>query len=105
MRKLTPLIVVVALIAAASGCGSSSGEDGPTVAATTGIWADVTAQVAGESANVEQIIPDGTSPHEFQLSAKDRAKVEDSLLLVYNGADLEAGLPLDEIDVPKFAMV
>jgi zinc/manganese transport system substrate-binding protein len=105
MRKLSPLIAVVVLIAAASGCGSGAGDDGPTIAATTGIWADVTAQVAGEDANVEQIIPDGTSPHEFQLSAKDRAKVEDSLLLVYNGADLEAGLPLDEIDVPKFAMV
>jgi zinc/manganese transport system substrate-binding protein len=105
MRKLTPLIAVVVLIAAASGCGSDAGDDGRTVAATTGIWADVTAQVAGEDATVEQIIPDGTSPHDFQLSAKDRAKVEDSLLLVYNGADLEAGLPLDEIDVPKFAMV
>jgi zinc/manganese transport system substrate-binding protein len=104
MRKLTPLFAVAALIAAISGCGSSDGNDGPTIAATTGIWADVTAQVAGDDANVEQIIPDASSPHEFQLSAKDRAKIEDSLLLVYNGADLEAGLPLDEIDVPKFAM-
>jgi ABC-type Zn uptake system ZnuABC Zn-binding protein ZnuA len=25
-------------------------------------------------------------------------------LLVYNGADLEAGIPIDEIDVPKFAV-
>jgi zinc/manganese transport system substrate-binding protein len=50
------------------------------------------------------VIPDATSPHEFQLSAEDRATIEGSLLLVYNGADLEAGLPIDEIDVPKFAV-
>jgi zinc/manganese transport system substrate-binding protein len=76
----------------------------PTVSVTTGIWAEVTQQVAGGDAEVEQIIPDSSSPHEFQLSAEDRAAIEDSLLLVYNGAGLEAGLPIEEIDVPKFAL-
>jgi ABC-type Zn uptake system ZnuABC Zn-binding protein ZnuA len=51
------------------------------------------------------VIPDATSPHDFQLSAEDRATIEDSLLLVYNGAELEAGIPVDEIDVSKFAVV
>jgi ABC-type Zn uptake system ZnuABC Zn-binding protein ZnuA len=51
------------------------------------------------------VIPDAISPHDFQLSAEDRATIEDSLLLVYNGADLEAGIPVDEIDVAKFAVV
>ncbi len=60
--------------------------------------------MAGDDAAVEQVIPDATSPHEFQLSAEDRAAIEDSLLLVYNGADLEAGIPIDEIDVPRFAV-
>jgi len=97
-------VIVLALLAGAmSGC-SSNLNHGPTVAATTGIWADVTANVVGPDAAVEQIIPDGVSPHEFQLSAKDRARAEDSLLLVYNGADLEAGIPIDDMNVPKFAM-
>jgi ABC-type Zn uptake system ZnuABC Zn-binding protein ZnuA len=71
--------------------------------ATTGIWADVTRHVAGNDVQVDQVIPDGVSPHEFQLSARDRAAIEDSLLLVYNGAGLEAGIPIGDIDVPKFA--
>lgn len=106
MRLASTLALLALLFVAAVGCGSDDDEStsGPTVAASTGIWADVTEQVAGDDASVEQVIPDATSPHEFQLSAEDRATIEDSLLLVYNGADLEAGIPIDEIDVPKFAV-
>jgi ABC-type Zn uptake system ZnuABC Zn-binding protein ZnuA len=107
MRRASTLAFLTLLFVAAVGCGSDDdqgAQSGPTVTATTGIWADVTEQVAGEDASVEQVIPDATSPHEFQLSAEDRATIEDSVLLVYNGADLEAGIPIDEIDVPKFAV-
>ncbi|MGH2982715.1 MAG: metal ABC transporter substrate-binding protein [Solirubrobacterales bacterium] len=104
MRLASTFIFLTLLFVAAVGCGSDDDGSGPTIAASTGIWADVTEQVAGDDATVEQVIPDATSPHEFQLSAEDRATIEDSLLLVYNGADLEAGLPIDEIDVPKFAV-
>ncbi len=104
MRLLVTLLMVLSLPLAAVGCGSDDGTDGPTIAATTGIWADVTERIAGPDATVKQVIPDGTSPHEFQLSAQDRAEIEDSLLLSYNGAELEAGFPLDEIEVPKFAV-
>ena len=57
-------------------CGSDSADDSdrPTVSATTGILADITEQVAGDDATVEQVIPDGASPHDFQLSAEDRAE-------------------------------
>lgn len=104
MRLLTPLIAISLLAAAISGCGSDDGGDGPTVAVTTGIWADVTEEIAGEDASVEQIIPDGTSPHDFQLSARDRAEIEDSVLLVHNGADLEAGIPIGDLDATAFAI-
>ena len=104
MRLLIPLIALMMLAALASGCGSGDDGDGPTIAVTTGIWADITEEIAGEGARVEQIIPDGTSPHDFQLSAQDRAEIEDSLLLVYNGAELEAGIPIGDLDATAFAM-
>jgi ABC-type Zn uptake system ZnuABC Zn-binding protein ZnuA len=104
MRLASTIALTTLLFVAAVGCGSNDDQSGPTVAASTGIWADVTERVVGDDASVEQVIPDATSPHEFQLSAEDRATIEDSLLLVYNGADLEAGIPIDEIDVPKFAV-
>jgi zinc/manganese transport system substrate-binding protein len=108
MRLASTLVFLILLFVAGVGCGSDddgSSGSGTTIAASTGIWADVTEQVAGDDATVEQVIPDAISPHDFQLSAEDRATIEDSLLLVYNGAELEAGIPVDEIDVSKFAVV
>jgi ABC-type Zn uptake system ZnuABC Zn-binding protein ZnuA len=105
MRLASTLVFLTLLFVAAVGCGSDDdGSSRPAITASTGIWADVTERVAGDDATVEQVIPDATSPHDFQLSADDRATIEDSLLFVYNGAELEAGIPVDEIDAPKFAV-
>jgi len=105
MRLLiVPPVALIAVLLAACGSDSEDGSGGPTVSTTTGILADITEQVAGEDATVEQVIPDSASPHDFQLSAQDRAKIEDSVLLVNNGAALEAGVPVDEIDVSGFAL-
>ena len=98
------LALCLSLLAACGSDSDSSGGDGPTVSATTGIVADITEQVAGDDATVEQVIPDSASPHDFSLSAQDRAGLEDSVLLVSNGASLEAGIPLDEIDVDQYAL-
>lgn len=101
--RLSILVALFLLASALSGCGEAGGNH-HTIAVTTGIWADLVRQVAGPDASVDQVIPDGASPHEFQLSARDRARIENDLLLVYNGADLEAGIPISDIQVPKFAM-
>ncbi len=106
MARTIATLAVLALATAISACGpdSRSDSDRPTVSATTGVLAEITARVAGEAAAVEQVIPEGASPHDFQLSARDRAGIEDSVLLVHNGAGLEQGVPVDEIDVPEFAL-
>jgi ABC-type Zn uptake system ZnuABC Zn-binding protein ZnuA len=100
------LSILVAALVAACGSDSDSGTDPgkPTVSATTGILADITERVAGGDATIEQVIPNGTSPHDFQLSAEDRGSIEDSPLLAMDGANLEQGIPVDEIDVPKFVL-
>jgi ABC-type Zn uptake system ZnuABC Zn-binding protein ZnuA len=93
------------LAAGLAACGSDDGRNGgTTVTATTGILADIATEVAGPDAEVRQLIPDGSSPHDFQLSAKDRAEAEDSALLVSNGEGLEAGIPLDEIDIERWEL-
>jgi zinc/manganese transport system substrate-binding protein len=96
--------ITAALTLLGTACGSDSGRDGAEVAATTGILADITREVAGDDAEVVQVIPESSSPHDFQLSAQDRADIEDSSLLVHNGSGLEEGVPVDEIDVPQFAL-
>jgi zinc/manganese transport system substrate-binding protein len=102
---IAPLAVLaVATAVAVAGCGSDTSGGSQKIAATTGILADITEQVAGPDAEVVQIIPDASSPHDFQLSAKDRQTIEESLLLVHNGAGLEQGIPTADFDVDQFAL-
>lgn len=105
--KALPLTAAVsaALAAAAlAACGSDDGDGSVTVAATTGINADIAQALAGPDADVEQIVPDGASPHDFELSAEDRQRLEEADLVVANGAGLEAGIPLDDLDAPTWEM-
>lgn len=107
MIRLATLVPMagLCLALALSACGSSNdGDAGTQVTASTGILADITQRLAGEDAEVTQLVPDGASPHDFELSAQDRAQVEDSALLVYNGAGLEAGIPVEEIGQRRFAL-
>ncbi len=98
-----PAAIALALLISA--CGSESDADsGPTVSATTGVLADISERIAGEDARVEQAIPEGSSPHDFQLSASDRAEIDDSILLVHNGLGLEPGVPVDQVEAPAFAL-
>jgi zinc/manganese transport system substrate-binding protein len=100
-------ILISALVAAApalAACGSDDGGSGVDVVATTGIVADLAKAVAGQDADVTQIVPNGSSPHDFELSAKDRQALEQADLVVASGADLEAKMPLDEVDAPQWAL-
>lgn len=47
-------------------------------------------QVAGARANVINIIPAGTEPHDYEPSAQDIITMENSKLLILNGGGLEA---------------
>jgi zinc/manganese transport system substrate-binding protein len=104
-------IVFISAVATASllpiaGCGDDddAGGNGPNVVATTGIIADVVEAAAGPGVDVEQVIPDGSSPHDFELSAQDRQVLEEADLLIASGAGLEAGIPLDEVDAPQWTL-
>jgi zinc/manganese transport system substrate-binding protein len=105
---MSRVIVLVTLALASTGalaaCGSESDDDETRVVATTGIVAELVEQVAGEDAEVTQLVPDGASPHDFELSAEDRQALEEADLIAYNGAGLEAGIPVDEADAAKWAL-
>ena len=88
-----------------AGCGPEGNGSGMRVVATTGIVADLVEQVAEPGADIVQVIPDGSSPHDFQLSADDRQALEEADLIVSVGADLEAGIPLEETDTPRWELV
>ena len=74
------------------------GGEAPLVLASTGIWADVVANLAcGGLAEVESIMGAGVDPHGYEPSMADRARMEDATLVVANGLGLEEGL-LDTLE-------
>jgi zinc transport system substrate-binding protein len=50
------------------------------------------ANVVGPDADLENLLPAGTDPHEFQLSPRDAKKVSDSNLILLNGLGMESWL-------------
>lgn len=97
-------LIAMASVVLAAGCGSSEGSKGQVVA-TTSILAEITQRVAGPGVEVSQLIPDGASPHDFQLSAKERALLEGADLVIANGGGLEAGLSLDRLSGEPYELI
>jgi len=95
-----PLQIVAATLSLGlllGACGDEeSASDKPQVAATTSVAADIVRELAGEDAEVTQIVPDGSSPHSYAPSAKEQQQLAESDLLVYFHPGLEAALPLEE---------
>lgn len=46
-------------------------------------------EIGGEKASVINITPSGAEPHDFEPTARDMAKMENSKLIILNGGDLE----------------
>lgn len=62
------------------------------VLATTGIVADIVANVGGDKIDLAQLLPVGADPHTFQPSPQDLARVADTHLIFANGMGLETFL-------------
>ncbi len=66
-----------------------------------------TSQIAGDKADVFNITPAGAEPHDYEPTAQDITKIENSTLLVLNGGGLEpwADNVKENIDSKKTAIV
>ncbi len=96
-----PLALVIVLVSAvAAGCGpvatsgpaELSGRETVKVVATTGMVADVVRRVAGERAEVEQLMGPGVDPHLYKASERDVLALADADAIFFNGLHLEAKL-------------
>src|SRR6188508_922239 len=90
------ILICVCALPLASGCGDDSNGGAVDVVATTTIAADIARHVAGPDTDVDTLLPESASPHDFALSAKDRARLEDADLVVAWGSGLEGGLDLPD---------
>ncbi|MBV7506551.1 metal ABC transporter substrate-binding protein [Bacillus sp. sid0103] len=95
-RLLCPIIIFLLIL---SGCSNAEQTKGEKVKEGTKKLQIVTTfypmyyftqKVAGSSANVELLIPNGAEPHDWEPTAKDMAKIQDADMFIYNSRYFES---------------
>ncbi|GAB2526032.1 metal ABC transporter solute-binding protein, Zn/Mn family [Paramicrobacterium agarici] len=85
----TALIAVSATALALSGCSSSADSaetDGVSIVASTNVYGDIAAAIAGDAADVTSIIDSSVQdPHSYEASAQDRLAVSKADIVIQNG--------------------
>jgi zinc transport system substrate-binding protein len=96
VKRLFALMVIFLLIA--SGCSNTSPVNGKADSSVSKKLHIVTTfypmyffakQVAGHSANVDLLIPNGVEPHDWEPTAKDMASIQDADVFIYNSQYFE----------------
>ncbi|HYF64853.1 MAG TPA: metal ABC transporter substrate-binding protein [Herpetosiphonaceae bacterium] len=98
-------MIVAALLLALAACGGGTATPTPNqpaspaggaprvrVVTTMSILADVIKNVGGERVAVENIIPLGAGPEDYQATPGDSQKIADARIVFFNGHDLEEWL-------------
>ncbi|WP_369138133.1 metal ABC transporter solute-binding protein, Zn/Mn family [Modestobacter versicolor] len=91
-RVLRTLAAAVVATGALAGCGGDAAADRPLVVVTTDVLGDVVGELVGAQAEVVTLMPTGSDPHSFEVSAQEAARMREADLLVANGLGLEEGL-------------
>jgi ABC-type Zn uptake system ZnuABC Zn-binding protein ZnuA len=68
---------------------SCLGSHRPDVLTTTTILADIARNVAGDQLVTESLLPFGTNPYSYQPMPQDTKKINESKVLIVNGAEYE----------------
>jgi zinc transport system substrate-binding protein len=68
---------------------------------------DFTAKIAGDRAEVINLVPPGAEPHDYEPSAKDLVRLSESDVFIYNGSGMELWIEkvLDSLDTSKMQIV
>lgn len=90
------IIAMLCVMFVLTGC-SSTGKNGKNfqneekLAVVTTIYPmyEFALNIAGDKAEVINLVPAGIEPHDFELSAKDMQLMEQADMFIYNGAGME----------------
>jgi zinc/manganese transport system substrate-binding protein len=83
-----PTLLLALLLAGCSGNSSQStdGDGEVSIVASTNVYGNIAAQVAGNAAKVTSFITNpAQDPHEYEASAKDRLALDDADVVIKNG--------------------
>lgn len=96
MRQRNRIIYIVMVLCIGlmlTGCGtkgrSFQSQDKILVVTTIYPVYDFVSNIAGDRAEIINLVPAGTEPHDFELSTGDMQLLEEADLFIYNGAGME----------------
>jgi ABC-type Zn uptake system ZnuABC Zn-binding protein ZnuA len=96
-RRMRRLVLLIAVSLAAAACGTDNGAAGSgaahlRVVATTTQVADLARNVAGDRAEVTQLLAPNTDPHEYEVRPGDVKAVSEADLVLSSGGEVDAWL-------------
>lgn len=93
IKTLGILLFITIILVNFTACSIASGEEEENgeIIVYTSVYPiyDFSQKIGGEKVQVELLMPPGAQPHGWEPSAKDRAKVEESQIFLYNGLGLD----------------
>lgn len=91
-NKIVFSLFLILLSTAVYSMGNQDNSDSFTIVTSTSIIDDVVRQVAGDSAEIYNLMGKGNDPHSYEPTPRDMAKVERASLVFTNGLGLEENL-------------
>lgn len=95
-RIIKTIIILAILVCGVTGCSNRAGadvgfqeEDKLSVVTTIYPVYDFASNIAGDKAEIINLVPAGMEPHDFELSTGDMQLIEQADLFIYNGAGME----------------
>ncbi len=85
-------LMIVSLVGCnQAGEGAKQFRDKDKISIVTTIYPvyDFACHIAGDKAEIINLVPTGVEPHNFELSARDMQLIEEADLFIYNGAGME----------------
>jgi len=96
MKKILTIILITTMILSLAACGRTpakpEAQEGLTIYASFYPMQFLASQIAGDKAVVYSLVPAGVEPHDWDPKPRTMAELQESDMLVYNGAGMESWL-------------
>lgn len=91
MKKIITMLMLVVISVLSVGCsGPKTDSSKPQIYTSFYAIYDFTKEIAGDYADVYNIVPPGTEPHDWEPTVQDMAKLNSADIVFYNGLGMES---------------
>lgn len=109
MKKFISIFLIVLIVFSLTSCNTKISKKPSKLAVYATFYPlyDLTKKIAGDKATVQNIIPPGVEPHDWEPTTKQIADIEGASLVVYLGLGMDSWISKVESSVsgPKFVEV